>query len=349
MSAVVYAPGNDASTFYRLTEPARVADTPVVERLPHVGNADTVILNRPLDPGLAEQVRLWVAEGRRVVVDIDDDFDAVVPEHQIHGRYTTEHLHAACRAATVVTCSTPALAERYGYGHGVVLRNCIPEGYLSITRRTRTPERWGELSPYDQGVWVGWYGSLGSHPRDPAAAGRGVGAAFEATFDYGPAFVFAGPEKDVKRLRDTFDLRYDVRALGFFSMGGLIQAISEFDIGIVPLELNPFNEAKSWLKGLEFAAVGVPVIASPTPEYVRGAREGAWVCAAGPADWHAWLTDLIRDPLLRSQHAARGREWAATWTYERHSDDWRTVWYPAGQASADNRADATTAGRHVTT
>lgn len=378
MSAVVYAPATDPSTFYRLTEPARVTGTPVVERLNHVGSADTVILNRPLDPGIAEQVRLWRAEGRTVIVDMDDDFDAVVPEHRIAGKYTTEHLHAACRAASVVTCSTPALAERYGYGHGVVLRNCIPESYLSVTRRSRIRDGWeatdswsGQHLPsnptplpgygtqlsagsppaapsqYPGGVWVGWYGSLGSHPRDPAAAGQGVGAALNPHYD--AEFVFAGPPDDAPRLAEIFGLQREVRALGFFSMIGLIQVIAEFDIGIVPLELNPFNEAKSWLKGLEFAAVGVPVLASPTDEYLRAEVEGGCQVVPGNQDWRGWLSELIRFPTLRAEQAARGREWAATWTYEQHAGDWRAIWYPAGQASADNRADATTAGRHVTT
>lgn len=348
MSAVVYAPGTDASTFYRLTEPARVTNTPVVEHLNHVGSADTVVLNRPLDPGIAELVRLWRAEGRRVVIDLDDDFDAVVPEHRIHGRYTTEHLHAACRAASVVTCSTPVLAQRYGYGHGVVLRNCIPESYLSVTRRTRVELTAGEPWP----LWVGWYGSLGSHPRDPAAAGAGIGQALRSVED--AQFVFVGPEKDGPELCRTFHLDEGMlRTLGFYSMTGLIQVISEFDIGIVPLELNPFNEAKSWLKGLEFAAVGVPVVASPTPEYERMANQSprppaCWL-AHTPGQWRNQLAKLIRHPEWRAELAANGKAWAATWTYEKHAGDWRTVWYPAGQASADNRADATTAGRHVTT
>ena len=349
MSAVVYAPYIDPSTFYRLLEPARVTNTPVVEHLPNVGAAETVVLNRPLDAGIAEQVRLWRAEGRRVVVDLDDDFDAVVPEHRIHGRYTTEFLHQACYWASAVTCSTPALAERYGYGHGEVLRNCIPESYLSVTRRSRVPGyiELGGVLDNSVGTWVGWYGSLGSHPRDPAAAGRGVGDALNPHPDV--EFVFAGPGKDAPQLAELFGLQRPVRELGFFSMLGLIQIISEFDIGIVPLEINPFNEAKSYLKGLEFAAVGVPVIASPTPEYIRMAAQGGCVTAARRDDWWLWLRELIRQPEIRAEHAARGRAWAAEQTYEKHAGLWRAVWYADGQASADNGADATTAGRRVTT
>lgn len=339
MSAVVYKPVDDPSAFYRLAEPARVTNTPVVEHLPQVGSADTVVLNRPLDPGVAEQIRLWREEGRTVVVDLDDDFDAVVPEHRIAGRYTTEHLHAACKAASVVTCSTPALVRRYGYGHGVLLRNMIPESYLSVTRRSRvqrdTPDAAGNFGPMN--IWVGWYGSLGSHPRDPVAAGHGVGDALNP--HGGCEFVFAGPPKDAPRLTEVFGLARPVRELGFFSMLGLIQIISEFDVGIVPLELNAFNEAKSWLKGLEFAAVGVPVVASRTSEYQRMARgcgfghpPACWL-ANSPAEWQRQLEKLIKQPEWRAELAANGRAWAATQTVERHADDWRTVWYSHDHAT----------------
>lgn len=331
MSAVVYARHDDGSAFYRLREPARVLGVEVVEHLPHVGSAETVVLNRPIEPGLAEQVRLWRAEGRRVVVDMDDDFDAVVPEHHIHGLYTTEHLHAACKAASVVTCSTPALVRRYGYGHGVLIRNRIPESYLSVERRSRTLTNAGHSAP--GGTWVGWYGSLGSHPRDPAVAGRAVGEVLNP-LGGDAEFVFVGPEKDGPRLREIFGLCRDVRTLGFYALNALPQVLSELDIGIVPLELNPFNEAKSWLKGLELAAVGVPVIASPTSEYRRAEVEGGCWLAPGPLGWRNQLDKLVSKPEWRAEQAERGREWAATQTIEQHADEWRTAWYSHDHATA---------------
>jgi glycosyltransferase involved in cell wall biosynthesis len=330
VTAVVYARHDDGSAFYRLREPARVMGTLVVDHLPQVGSADTVILNRPIEAGLAEQIRLWRAEGRTVIVDMDDDFDAVVPEHHIHGLYTTEHLHAACEVASVVTCSTPALVERYGYGHGVLIRNRIPESYLSVTRRSRTLEAAGHSAP--GGTWVGWYGSLGSHPRDPAAAGPAVGSALNPHGD--ADFVFVGPEKDGPRLREIFGLQRDVRTLGFYSLNSLPQILSELDIGIVPLAMNPFNEAKSWLKGLEFAAVGVPVIASPTSEYRRAEVEGGCWLAGDITEWLNQLDKMVCKPDWRAEQAARGREWAATQTIEEHADEWRTVWYSHDHATA---------------
>jgi hypothetical protein len=313
VSVVVYSPVPDASAFYRLTEPARVTGTRVTERLPEVGDASTVVVNRPLDPGIAEQVRLWREEGRRVVVDMDDCFDTVSVNHAIHGRYTTEHLHSACKAASLVTCSTPALAERYGYGHAEVLRNRIPAARLDVRRA-------GRREPVP---WVGWYGSLASHPDDPRATGGGVGAAMAGT---DAEFVFIGPKDEGPQMAELIGVP-EVKATGYYSMEGLPAVVAEFDIGLVPLDLSPFNAAKSALKGLEMAAVGVPVIASPTDEYRRLATAGACLTAASAADWRDLVGLMLHSKNTRHVQAERGYEWARTQTYEEHADGWRTAWY----------------------
>lgn len=317
MSAVVYAPYADASAFYRLLEPARVLGVPVVKHLPQVGDAETVVLNRPFDGGIAEQIRLWVAEGRRVIVDQDDCFDTVSPNHAVYGWYTTEHMHLACKYATVVTTSTPALARRYGYGHGTVLRNRVPAWRLDVRRDARVNG--------DEPLWVGWYGSLWSHPDDPAQVGGGLGAPMTET---GAEFVMFGPEKDVPIVAEHLgaDAR-PLHAMGYYSMDGIMRAIAEFDLGIVPLELSAFNEAKSGLKGLELAAAGVAVIASPTSEYKRMAEFGACVTAKTPRDWANWGRHLLVHTAAREAQAARGKAWAATQTYEAHAADWRAVWF----------------------
>lgn len=43
----------------------------------------------------------------------------------------------------------------------------------------------------------------------------------------------------------------------------------EFDIGVAPLNDIPFNQAKSWIKPIEYAAAGVPVVMSDVGEYRR--------------------------------------------------------------------------------
>lgn len=331
-SAAVFAPYADASARYRLIEPARVLGIPVVDDIRDLWNVETIILNRPFGArghhpagDVASKVEAWTAEGRRVVIDMDDDFDAIPPGHALHGKVNTEGLHRACKAASAVVCATPALEKRYGYGHGTVVRNMIPESYLSITRKVDDDP---ETARVERPAWVGWYGALGAHPHDLDVTGGAIGPVLR---EHGAELAFAGPPGDataVGRKLGTGPTNA-IHVLGTYSLDGLMRAVAEFTVGLVPLELSEFNAAKSWLKGLEMAAVGVPVIASPTPEYVRAWEQDGCRLATDPLAWGACLRTLLRSPGYRAEHAARGRGWAEDWTFERNAEAWSTAWYGA--------------------
>jgi glycosyltransferase involved in cell wall biosynthesis len=72
------------------------------------------------------------------------------------------------------------------------------------------------------------------------------------------------------------------------------------DIGIVPLTTNQFNEAKSSLKGMEYALSGVPFVASDTQEYRDLADAGAGRVAKTNKDWNKHLNKLL-DPEVREE------------------------------------------------
>ena len=76
------------------------------------------------------------------------------------------------------------------------------------------------------------------------------------------------------------------------------------DIGIVPLTNNPFNEAKSNLKGLEYAMSGIPFVASDTQEYRDLADLGCGRIAKKPRDWVRHLEELL-DPEVRRAEAEK--------------------------------------------
>ncbi len=61
----------------------------------------------------------------------------------------------------------------------------------------------------------------------------------------------------------------------------------KFDVGMIPLRDTPFNVAKSDIKGLEYAASGIPFIAAALPEYARlwADWEGCFHLAKRPKDW----------------------------------------------------------------
>jgi glycosyltransferase involved in cell wall biosynthesis len=228
-------------------------------------------------------------KGIAVVVDIDDDFEALDPRHiafkRSQPKYNRESnrvwLRKACAAADLVTCTTPALAQRYGaHGRTVVLPNYIPRRTLGAL-----PDEEGD------GKTVGWPGHVGTHPRDLLATKGGVGMACR---EFGARFVNIGTGNEVVSQLGLDGVEYEAR--GYAEFPDYPHAIASFDVGIVPLDDTKFNAAKSALKGLELAAVGVPFVASPTEDYRRIADDGIGLLAKWKAkEWKRATLDLLRN------------------------------------------------------
>jgi glycosyltransferase involved in cell wall biosynthesis len=282
--------------------------------------ADVVVLQRPLQAHLPGAIRKLQAKGVRVVVEIDDDFEHISPRniswksvqpHLSPGR-NRAHLREACELADLVTVSTPALAAVYApHGRFVVIPNCVPESYLLIRQ-----------DPHDE-VYVGWSGSTETHPDDLQVCGNGIARALAAT---GAKMAIVGTGKGVKARLGLGDIPL---ASGWRTLGDYPDALSQFDVGIVPLELTAFNEAKSWLKGLEMAAVGVPFVASPTQQYRELTDYGAGILAETPRQWEGIVKRLVRDEGHRANMANLGRAVAERWTIERNIERWSDAWSKA--------------------
>ncbi len=298
----------------------RIVDVPRID-------ADVMVMQRPLWWHNAEMIPHIQRKGTAVVVDIDDDLSALDRDHMAYKRAQPEtnpdsnkrHLARACAMADMVTCSTPALAKRYGsHGRVQVLPNYVPEAML----RTVPPAR-PEPAPT-----VGWGGYVETHPHDLEAARGGVGMACR---EAGARFLNVGIGNKVQDQLELHDV--DFAITGPVPFDEYPAAVARFDVGIVPLADTRFNEAKSGLKGLEYAAVGVPFVASPTPDYLRLASEGIGVTAKPRSrSWKREVLRLLGDDgdELAARAKARVRE---KHTYEMHGWRWVEVW----QRAMENR------------
>lgn len=286
--------------------------------------ADVVVLQRPLTDTLAQSIPMLQAQGIRVVVEIDDDFEMIsrrnISWSAVHPasspRRNWQHLREACRVADWVVVSTPALATRYGkHGRVSVVPNCVPSWYLGV-----------EAEPHD-GVVVGWTGTVQTHPDDLQVTRGAVGRAVRAA---GATFAVVGTGKGV---RDRLGLDEQPLAAGWVPIERYPEAVAQFDVGIVPLELTAFNEAKSWLKGLEMAALGVPFVASPTGPYLELAKRGAGLTASKPREWESTVRRLALEGPERLERAEAAREVARRLTIEGHADRWLEAWGRAADQS----------------
>lgn len=341
--------------FDRNHQPIALAETP---------DTDVVVLQRPLHAWKLGLIDVLQRAGVAVVVEIDDDFGSVHPDNvawlDAHREWMTVDqwealgrpgpvdaeaeapsgsrwvrvpsvlapvsdlwLRRACKRADLVTCTTPALASRYAsHGRVAVLPNLVPARYLETD------------APTGGGVTVGWGGSVATHPGDLTVTGGGVAQAVEES---GARFHVIGTGIGVRR---ALGLTAEPSATGWVELDDWPQALAALDVGIVPLASGPFNEAKSALKMLEYAAVGVASVVTPTPDNLRLAREGVGVVAESVEDWHRLVGATVRESDRRAELAGRGREVAAANTYEAHAGRWWDAWQSALDYRRHGRQEA---------
>jgi hypothetical protein len=300
-------------------------DRVVEVRVPE--GVDVVVLQRVTHRYLAQAVRVLREQGTTVVIDVDDDLASIHPDNpawtHLHpratdhrlgknvGLHTWAHLGEACRDASLVTATTPALAERYGRGRGVVLPNYLAEHYYDVE--------------HEDSDLLGWPASVRSHPNDPAVVGSAVARLVDEGYRFRVASVgdavgraFGMPDDErVERPERTVEL-YDWPT-----------EVARVGVGIAPLADTRFNTAKSWLKPLELAAVGVPWVGSPRADYVRLHRLGCGVLVDRPKDWYRTLRVLLRDDRRRAELADAGRVVAATLRLDQHAWRWWEAWSDA--------------------
>lgn len=287
-------------------------------------DCDVAVFQRPLHRDVADLIE-WcaAAPGRpRTVVDLDDDLyriprdNAAYPYAQpsLSPLRNTDHLRRAIESCDLVTVTTPALAKRFARHKSVVLPNYVPESVLHLPPR-----------PLPDGpVVLGWTGTRATHPHDLESTKGGVAAALTQE---GGVLHVVGDGIGVQEALGVPDT-VPFTKTGWVPLSLYPLRMSEIDVGIVPLHSCSFNHGKSWLKGLEFASVGVPFVASNTESYVRlQADHQLGLVARSPQSWTHHVARLLRDARYREHEGEVARHTvAAHLTIEQHVQRWWDAW-----------------------
>ena len=346
MKVVSLRADNSGGAHYRIKEPARAVSAAYPEIKVSIENgldvtakqnpqtkmtivntietdADLIVMQRPLAQYFTSAIEAAHRQGIAVVVELDDDFENVNSSNTVwpnlqphlHPESNWRWVHEACKLADWVTVSTPALKRYAPHGRVSVVPNYIPRQAVSvypIVARTG-PAR------------IGWSGTVQTHPDDLQVT---VPAVNQALRDTGSEFVVVGDQVGVRerlQLARSIPLRNPSK---WVPTDEYMQALyGSMDVGIVPLELTPFNEAKSALKGLEYAASGIPFIASPTGEYSKLAESGIGEIASSPSQWRRALTQLINNEEQRVKLGRVYRErLIERHILEDHVSEWVDAW-----------------------
>ncbi|NDA65646.1 MAG: glycosyltransferase, partial [Verrucomicrobia bacterium] len=253
-----------------------------------LGDYDGVIVQKKLFGAL--RVRALRARARRLVYDIDD---AIWLPHRRRHHWLTRwrtngRLQRIAAAADLCLPANGVLAEH--------LRPWVRR--LEVFPMALDASQWRpQPRPDDGTVRLGWSGAPGNlrylEALEPALA------TLLERHPQARLVVLCGERPRFTRL--AFE---HVR----WQPGAEPAVVMSFDIGLLPLEESLFAAGKSPIKGLQYLACGLPVVATPlaaTRELFAGSDAASF--AAQPAVWVAELTALVTDAELRQRRGAAGR------------------------------------------
>ncbi|MBC7230052.1 MAG: glycosyltransferase [Actinobacteria bacterium] len=281
---------------------------------------DLYVFQLSQDESTLRCMRALGEAGKARVYEIDDYYHAIPfynPSSSSFRGRASERLAAmeeCMREADAVTVATPELAERYSRFNPLTfpLPNCVDTG--DPAWQVRREKRDGALV-------VGWAGSP-THAEDFRLV---VGSLKRLCRRYPRVKVAVGGAADVYALLEGIpeEQKIFLPPVGFREYPAML---ANFDIGLVPLADNEFNRCKSDLKGLEYSCLGIPVLASPRPSYLRLVKDGVngFLCE-GARDWLAKLTYLVENESARGEMGRRAREAAAARSVDRVAAFWEGV------------------------
>ena len=266
----------------------------------------TILLQRHSAAAVECQQLLEHAErtGIRLVVELDDDLisEAAVERLVLHGGYKRDDLNMlrrACQAADALVVSTDPLARALEAVSGV--------------RPTIFPNR------LDPQLWT--------DPVDPVRVRRGIERVlyFGSATHGGDLELIADVPGRLSALLGR-EVRFDIVGVTTGSLPPGMDALrpgasrypefvrwlrksrNRWSAGVAPLAADALNGSKSDLKLLEYAALGLPVVASRVGPYVR-ADDLAMLIDDGDLDgWVSAIAQILTDRDGARARVARARK-----------------------------------------
>lgn len=232
----------------------------------------------------ASVVDTAIALGMRIIIELDDDFWALPPHNPVtpimRAVNGIPRLTRACQLAEAVIVSTPILANRVrretGQRNIVVIPNAVNPAQF-----TPCP------LPPDAYTRVGWAGGS-SHLLDfmpilPALARLADDPRVQLHL-FGVDMLPATIPHDYHGWCDDILEHY--------------RRIAILDVALAPLINDRFNRSKSYVKWLEHAMYGTPMVLATAGPYATVPAACA-LHASSVSDWQRQLRRLVHDPILR--------------------------------------------------
>lgn len=256
--------------------------------------------------------------GVAVVFDNDDDMTRVPKGSPAYAEMKTarqqvgEELSATMRLMDLVTTTCGELAgrlRRLGGGDVRVVENYVEPGFLR------------ERNGAGDGVVIGWV--AGAEHRGDLKELR-LRRTLEQLLEAQPHVSLVSVGVDLGVRSDRY------RHVPGVLFPQLPDAIAQFDIALAPIADVSFNRVRSNIKVKEYAAAGVPWVASPIGPY-KGLGEEQGGRLVPDYGWAETLTELVTDTSAREALAERAAAWGRTQTVTHNVTEWEAVFAEAAE------------------
>ena len=233
----------------------------------------------------------WVSRyARKVIYDFDDAIMYSDKHPDRPNRKRQKSFKRTVRLADMVIAGNSYLAEHARKSNTSV--NVLPTGLDTQAYNLKAePKNNGKLRL----VWIGSESTLGY------------------LAELKPALEEIGSRFDNVVLRIICDAFFDLNNLEvekcLWSLKKEVVDLVTSDIGLAPLPDNRFTRGKCGFKILQYAAAGLPVVASPVganAEYIQDGTNGFY--AVDGSAWIEKISLLLKDIQLRQQMGRAGRQ-----------------------------------------
>lgn len=329
MHVAFWAASQDGSSWYRADLPALALSwlghrTWASQILPATQRAaaDVIVGCRVAQPGALDTWRDLKASGKRLVVDLDDDYLHTDPtDRRAHAFWSSPDVRArlleAVSLADRVTVVSDALAEVVREHHPDV--RVVPNG---LHARVLSPHR-----NYRPDVLVAGWAGTGS-----TAAGLGmVARALTRICRYTPPAGAWCQEVRVATVGvdhatvDRAGLPADRVHVTEWAPPGdeYLAHLGAFDVLLAGYPDTEFNQAKFPTKALEAGMLGIPLIVSDIRPYREAITHGVnGFLIREPHEWGKYLKMLVDDPYLRELMGSAARSSASRYVLQSTALQW---------------------------
>ncbi len=281
-------------------------------------SADLIIVQRVLLGPVLNAILHWKARGKTVMAEFDDAYDKMPDSNPA---YAFWHKGWARKPDGRVDVIEPTPITQFAWGLALCDAASMPSRVLAADWAHVVPTvvvpNWIDLALYSAAQPPEQLNTRLDGPcagrTDPAARALGrpvLQIGWGGSLSHLHSFTESGVLKALERVCRA---RPQVRVVIHGADGRIVDALrlpkhqklhrpwvpytewpahlAEIDIGIAPLE-GAYDQRRSWIKALEYLALGIPWIASEGPVYEDLARFGTLVPNSALA-WEHALLDLI--------------------------------------------------------